>query len=60
MPVLAVGGETSTSGPLVEEMMNEVADNVTGIRIPRCAHWIAEENPVAFTEALLKFLKAST
>ena len=34
MPVLAVGGATSTSGPLVEEMMREVAENVAGVRVP--------------------------
>lgn len=56
MPVLAVGGATSTSGPLVEEMMREVAQDVTGIRVPDTAHWIAEENPRALTVALLAFL----
>lgn len=60
VPVLAVGGTTSTSGPVVEEMMREVADNVTGFRVPRSAHWIAEENPLAFTEALLKFLNPAS
>lgn len=57
IPVLAVGGATSTSGPLVEEMMREVAEDVTGIRIPGAAHWIAEENPAAFATGLLKFLE---
>ena len=56
VPVLAVGGATSTSGPLVEEMMREVAETVTGVRVPQCAHWVAEENPAAFTAALLEFL----
>lgn len=56
MPVLAVGGATSTSGPLVEEMMRELAEDVTGLRVPGAAHWIAEENPKAFTAALLEFL----
>ena len=56
IPVLAVGGAISTTGPLMEEMMREVADNVTGLRIPATGHWIAEENPAAFTTALLKFL----
>jgi len=56
IPVLAVGGAISTSGPLVEEMMREVADNVTGLRIPDTAHWIAEENPEAFLAGLLPFL----
>lgn len=56
IPVLAVGGATSTSGPLVEEMAHEVADNVVACRVPRSAHWIAEENPGVFTAELLKFL----
>jgi len=57
VPVLAIGGATSTSGPLVEEMMREVAESVTGLRVPRSAHWIPEENPSALTEGLLKFLQ---
>jgi pimeloyl-ACP methyl ester carboxylesterase len=56
MPVLAVGGATSTSGPLVEEMMLEVAANVAAARVPRTGHWIAEESPTAFTAALLEFV----
>ena len=55
IPVLAMGGATSTSGPLVEEMMREVAENVAGLRVPGTAHWIAEENPQAFISAVLEF-----
>ncbi len=55
-PVLAMGGATSTSGPLVEEMMREVAENVAGLRVPGTAHWIAEENPQAFVSAVLEFV----
>lgn len=55
IPVLAVGGATSTSGPLVEEMMHEVAEDVTGLRISGAAHWIPEENPTAFASGLLEF-----
>jgi pimeloyl-ACP methyl ester carboxylesterase len=58
VPVLAVGGEISTSGPLVEEMMREVAGDVTGVRIPRTSHWVAEENPADLVRALLDFLAA--
>jgi pimeloyl-ACP methyl ester carboxylesterase len=60
MPVLAVGGAISTSGDLVEEMMREVAENVTGLRIPRSAHWVAEENPAAVLEGLFKFLQPAS
>jgi pimeloyl-ACP methyl ester carboxylesterase len=55
VPVLAMGGEISTSGALVEEMMREVAEDVTGLRVPRTAHWVPEENPEAFVRAVLDF-----
>jgi pimeloyl-ACP methyl ester carboxylesterase len=59
VPVLAVGGATSTSGPHVEEMMREVAENVSGVRVPRSSHWIPEENPSALSAKLLDFLGTS-
>jgi hypothetical protein len=37
-------------------MMREVADEVAGLRVSGAAHWIAEENPAAFTAGLLEFL----
>ena len=60
VPVLAVGGATSISGGLMEEMMREVADDVTGVRIPGTAHWVVEENPQALVEAILEFTGKST
>jgi pimeloyl-ACP methyl ester carboxylesterase len=56
IPVLAVGGATSTSGALVAEMMREVATDVTGVRIPGTAHWIPEERPRALVDAVLEFV----
>jgi pimeloyl-ACP methyl ester carboxylesterase len=56
IPVLAVGGEASTTGPLMAQMMREVAENVTELRVPRAAHWIAEENPDALLDGLRVFL----
>jgi pimeloyl-ACP methyl ester carboxylesterase len=56
VPVLAVYGTISNTGPLVEEMMHEVAEDVGGFRVPATAHWIAEENPAALTAGLLEFL----
>lgn len=55
MPVLAAGGAMSSAGPYVEQMMNEAAENVTGIRIPGAAHFIPEENPEASASAVLDF-----
>jgi pimeloyl-ACP methyl ester carboxylesterase len=54
VPVLAVGGAISTSGPVVEEMMREVAEDVAGLRVPDTAHWVPEENPDAVVEAVLE------
>jgi pimeloyl-ACP methyl ester carboxylesterase len=56
IPVLAVGGEASTTGPLMAEMMPEVAGNVPKLRVPKTAHWIAEENPHALADGLFAFL----
>jgi pimeloyl-ACP methyl ester carboxylesterase len=58
IPVLALGGAISNSGSFLEEMMREVADNVTALRVPETAHWISEENPRALTAALLKFIRS--
>jgi pimeloyl-ACP methyl ester carboxylesterase len=55
IPVLAAWGAISNSGPLLEEMMREVAINVSGVKISDAAHWIPEENPAAFTSHLLTF-----
>jgi pimeloyl-ACP methyl ester carboxylesterase len=57
IPVLAVGGEISTSGALMDEMMREVAEDVTFVRVPRTAHWVPEERPEALAEAMLEFLR---
>jgi pimeloyl-ACP methyl ester carboxylesterase len=57
IPVLAVGGEASTTGPFMAEMMQEVAGHVSELRVPQAAHWIAEENPQALAEGLIGFLR---
>jgi hypothetical protein len=59
IPVLAVFGVISTTGPRADEMMREVADNVTGLCASNAAHWIAEENPEALTAGLLRFLTSA-
>ncbi|MBB6112620.1 alpha/beta fold hydrolase [Mucilaginibacter lappiensis] len=56
IPVLAIGGEISTSGTMMGDMMREVADNVVAVRILQTAHWVAEENPDALLSEILKFL----
>lgn len=56
IPVLAVGGDISTTGPLMAEMMRAVSENVSELRVPHTGHWIAEENPQGFVKGLLAFL----
>jgi pimeloyl-ACP methyl ester carboxylesterase len=56
IPVLAIAGAISNSGPLLEETMLEVADNVKALRIPSTAHWIPDEKPEALATALLEFV----
>jgi pimeloyl-ACP methyl ester carboxylesterase len=56
LPVLAIGGEISTLGPVMGGMMQEVAENVRTVRVPGTAHFIAEENPAAMAAELLSFL----
>ncbi len=55
MPVLALGGASSFFAPVAEEMLSEVAENVTTATIERCGHWIAEENPRALLERIRTF-----
>lgn len=55
MPVLGLGGASSFFAPVAEEMLREVAGNVTTAVIPQCGHWIAEENPEAVVEHILGF-----
>jgi pimeloyl-ACP methyl ester carboxylesterase len=59
IPALAMGGAISISGPLVAEMLREVAEEVTEVRVPRAAHWIAEENPQECASAVLEFVGAN-
>jgi pimeloyl-ACP methyl ester carboxylesterase len=51
-----VGGEISVSGALVEEMMREVAEDVTGVRVAGTGHWVPEEKPEASVRAVLDLL----
>ena len=55
IPVLAIGGEYST-GAGAEELMRQVASDVTGLVVPGIGHFVAEEAD-AITKALLDFLR---
>jgi pimeloyl-ACP methyl ester carboxylesterase len=55
MPVLGMGGSGSF-GPIIGEHLSHVATNVQAVVIQNSGHWVAEEQPEAVTDALLKFL----
>ena len=55
MPVLGIGGSGSF-GPIIGDHLGHVATNVQAVVIPNSDHWVAEEQPEAVTDALLKFL----
>jgi pimeloyl-ACP methyl ester carboxylesterase len=55
MPVLAIGGAES-SGQMVSDTMHLVADDVEGLVIPDCGHWLAEQAPERMLTALTGFL----
>jgi pimeloyl-ACP methyl ester carboxylesterase len=55
MPVLGIGGAGSL-GPIVGEELRHVALDVQAVQIDGAGHWVAEEQPEAVTDALLKFL----
>jgi pimeloyl-ACP methyl ester carboxylesterase len=57
MPVLALGGTSSFFLPMAKAMLAEVARHVTVVAIPEAGHWIAEENPKALVDELIKFCK---
>lgn len=54
MPVLALGGEMSF-GERTVSSARKIAKNVRGRSLPRCAHWVAEEEPEALLAELLAF-----
>ena len=55
MPVLAIGGGES-SGAMVADTMQLVADDVQGIVLPGSGHWVAEQAPEELLAALTAFL----
>lgn len=55
LPVLAIGG-ARYSGTMAAETMRLAADDVTGVVLDDCGHYVAEEQPVRFTEILEDFL----
>jgi len=58
IPVLAIGGELSASGPVLDKTMREVAENVTYRVAPGSGHFVPEEAPDFLAETLREFIKS--
>jgi pimeloyl-ACP methyl ester carboxylesterase len=56
MPVLAIGGDATSSMNPPEALMKIVANDVQGLVIPGAGHFVAEEAPDAVLAGLTKFL----
>jgi pimeloyl-ACP methyl ester carboxylesterase len=56
MPILAVGASHAL-GEYVETTARLIADNVAGLVIANCGHFIPEKAPGAFLEAIEPFLR---
>lgn len=56
MPVFQIGGEKAV-GKFGLPSVQQLAENVTSEVIPNAGHWLAEEQPIAFANALLNFFK---
>jgi pimeloyl-ACP methyl ester carboxylesterase len=55
LPVLAIGGAES-SGAMVGDTMQLVADDVQGVILAGSGHWVAEQAPEELLAALTEFL----
>jgi pimeloyl-ACP methyl ester carboxylesterase len=57
MPVLAVGGGSGVSvGDRLHRSLIPVTENLRGVLIDCCGHWLSEEQPEEFTRQILSFL----
>ena len=59
MPVLSIGGEKA-NGEALAKQVKLVATNATSVILPNTGHWLMEENPSGATNALTRFLGASS
>ena len=59
MPVLSIGGEKANGAALARQV-ELVATNATSVILPNTGHWLMEENPSGATNALTRFLGASS
>ena len=54
MPVLAIGGANSL-GDFLYQQLQAVAENVQGIVIDNCGHWLSTERPEKLSQILIAF-----
>jgi pimeloyl-ACP methyl ester carboxylesterase len=59
MPILAIGGDAGL-GEMMQQMMQTVADDVTGRVIQNCGHYVPEEAPELLSDLLVEFFEAES
>ena len=60
LPLTGIGGERSRGADLMREMLQTVAENVTGITAPGAGHFVPEERPDVIINSVLAALRAET
>ena len=55
VPALGLHGQVSRFTDVIEKMGREIADDVTTTMVPETGHWLAEENPQGFVDAVQEF-----
>jgi pimeloyl-ACP methyl ester carboxylesterase len=60
MPVLAIGGDRNATGDFTESNMRRVADDVKGIILKDCGHFVYDEQPEALVREMLAFFDGQT
>ena len=53
VPVTGIGGEFLRGGDLMREMLEEVAERVTGVTAPGAGHFVPEERPDVIVRSVL-------
>ena len=57
LPLLFVAGQESFLSTIAQQILEEIADAGIVVAIPNSGHYPAEENPAAFSQAVIHFLR---
>ncbi|MGC1306989.1 MAG: alpha/beta hydrolase [Phormidesmis sp.] len=55
MPIVHIGGERAVAD-YGAELAEELANNVGSVVVPNAGHWLVDEQPEAFSNAIIGFM----